>query len=198
MDFSPTTTKAGKWRTGSMRMGITAFVLRYRLGPRYHHPDRTGRRAESDPPGAQPGRGIRRSRPIALESWASRRAAIWLRRPRLTSTAAILRPQTRSIAPAAVLILPFSVIPVISFVSPYAHAGSAKNLLGDNPDPKLLEELSNELHVTPQTPPTFLFTTSEDDGCAAGKQRELLSGAAQGRGSSRNACLREGSARSWS
>ena len=52
--------------------------------------------------------------------------------------------------------------PVITLEAPYAHGGSARNLLGDNPDPKLLRELSNELHVTSQTPPTFLFTTSED------------------------------------
>ena len=35
-------------------------------------------------------------------------------------------------------------------------------LLGDNPDPKLVENLSNELQVTPQTPPTFLFHTTAD------------------------------------
>ena len=52
--------------------------------------------------------------------------------------------------------------PVITFEPPYAHSGSAKNLLGENPDPKLVEELSNERHVTAQTPPTFLFSTSED------------------------------------
>ena len=52
--------------------------------------------------------------------------------------------------------------PVITMQGPYAHSGSVKNLLGDHPDPKLLEELSNELHVSSQTPPTFLFTTSED------------------------------------
>jgi acetyl esterase/lipase len=52
--------------------------------------------------------------------------------------------------------------PVISFEPPYAHSGSAKNLLGENPDPKLIDELSNERHVTAQTPPTFLFSTSED------------------------------------
>ena len=46
--------------------------------------------------------------------------------------------------------------PVISFTS-YVHAGSRKNLLGDNPDPKLVELLSNELQVTKDTPPTFLF-----------------------------------------
>jgi dipeptidyl aminopeptidase/acylaminoacyl peptidase len=54
--------------------------------------------------------------------------------------------------------------PVISFTAPYTHQGSANNLLGENADPKLLAELSNELHVTSQTPPTFLFTTSEDSG----------------------------------
>jgi acetyl esterase/lipase len=53
---------------------------------------------------------------------------------------------------------------VISFTAPYTHKGSAQALLGDSPDPKLLEDLSNELHVTPQTPPTFLFSTSEDTG----------------------------------
>ena len=29
-------------------LGVAAFVLRYRLGPRYHHPDRTRRRATRD------------------------------------------------------------------------------------------------------------------------------------------------------
>ena len=42
-----------------------------------------------------------------------------------------------------------------------------RNLLGDNPDPKLIEELSNDLRVTPQTPPTFLFHTNADTGVVA-------------------------------
>ena len=37
-------------------------------------------------------------------------------------------------------------------------------LLGKEPDPKLIEELSNEKQVTEKTPPTFLFHTSEDKG----------------------------------
>jgi len=52
--------------------------------------------------------------------------------------------------------------PVISFTAPNTDQGSVTNLLGENPDPKLREELSNELQVKPQTPPTFLFTTSGD------------------------------------
>jgi acetyl esterase/lipase len=51
---------------------------------------------------------------------------------------------------------------VISFTAPYTHQGSKTALLGANPDPKLAEDLSSELRVTPQTPPTFLFTTTAD------------------------------------
>jgi len=54
--------------------------------------------------------------------------------------------------------------PVISFITPYVHRGSMRNLLGDNPDPKLAASLSNETQVTPQTPPTFLFHTTGDTG----------------------------------
>jgi len=42
MEVSPPTTKAGRWRTGSTPWGLTAFVLKYRLGPRYHHPIELG------------------------------------------------------------------------------------------------------------------------------------------------------------
>jgi acetyl esterase/lipase len=42
------------------------------------------------------------------------------------------------------------------------HGGSKNNLLGPNPDPKLVEFYSNEKQVTEKTPPTFLFHTAED------------------------------------
>jgi acetyl esterase/lipase len=54
------------------------------------------------------------------------------------------------------------VYPVISLSEPFAHTGSGRNLLGDNPEPKLLDYLSNEKQVTPETPPTFLVHTYED------------------------------------
>jgi acetyl esterase/lipase len=44
------------------------------------------------------------------------------------------------------------------------HAGSKKNLLGDNPDPDLVKNLSNELQVTKDTPPCFIWHTWEDKG----------------------------------
>jgi acetyl esterase/lipase len=54
--------------------------------------------------------------------------------------------------------------PVISFTTPHTHQGSKKNLLGANPDEKLVKSMSSELAVTSDTPPTFLFHTSEDTG----------------------------------
>jgi acetyl esterase/lipase len=54
------------------------------------------------------------------------------------------------------------IYPVITMTDPYTHGGSRRNLLGDNPDPKLIENLSNEKQVTGRTPPTFLAHTSED------------------------------------
>ncbi|MFA7344857.1 MAG: alpha/beta hydrolase [Terrimicrobiaceae bacterium] len=54
--------------------------------------------------------------------------------------------------------------PVITFTAPGAvEQGTRKNLLGDNPDPELAVLLSNELHVTPQTPPCFLWHTRTDE-----------------------------------
>jgi acetyl esterase/lipase len=52
--------------------------------------------------------------------------------------------------------------PVISFDPAIAHAGSVRSLLGENPAPALIQELSADLHVTGKTPPTFLFSTNAD------------------------------------
>jgi acetyl esterase/lipase len=56
------------------------------------------------------------------------------------------------------------IYPVVSFTAAWAHSGSAKNLLGDPPDPALAEDLSIEKAVSPSTPPMFLFHTQEDQG----------------------------------
>jgi acetyl esterase/lipase len=52
--------------------------------------------------------------------------------------------------------------PVISMKDGVTHGGSKRNLLGPKPEPGLVEYYSNELHVTKDTPPTFLFHTKED------------------------------------
>ncbi len=51
--------------------------------------------------------------------------------------------------------------PVITF-GEFTHKGSRRNLLGDNPDPKLVKHLSNEKQVKANTPPCFVWHTWED------------------------------------
>jgi acetyl esterase/lipase len=53
--------------------------------------------------------------------------------------------------------------PVISFNDSLSHPGSRTHLLGDHPSDKLLKEFSNELHVTKETPPTFLVHAKDDN-----------------------------------
>ncbi len=52
--------------------------------------------------------------------------------------------------------------PVISLVAAPAHRGSRLNLLGPEADPALLEKLSPERQVTAATPPAFLMHTADD------------------------------------
>lgn len=142
-------------------MNVTAFVLRYRLGPRYHHPIELG--------DAQ--RAIRLVRSRAAEfGFKPDRIGImgFSAGGHLASTAGthfdsgnpnLADPVDRVSCRPDFMILGY---PVISLTASYTHPGSATNLLGDNPDPTLRAELSNDLHVTPQTAPTFLFSTSTD------------------------------------
>jgi acetyl esterase/lipase len=51
--------------------------------------------------------------------------------------------------------------PVIT-MGPDTHDGTKRNLLGENPDPNLVELLSNERQVGNDTPPAFMFHTFED------------------------------------
>ena len=51
--------------------------------------------------------------------------------------------------------------PVIS-LGEFTHQGSKHNLLGQNPPVDLVQFLSSELQVTPQTPPCFIWHTVED------------------------------------
>jgi acetyl esterase/lipase len=54
------------------------------------------------------------------------------------------------------------IYPVITMTDPFTHQGSRQNLLGDKPDPQLIDLMSNEKQVTPQTPPCFLVHTADD------------------------------------
>lgn len=150
-------TEIARWLNS---LGISAFVLKYRLGPKYHHPAMIN--------DAQRAIRIVRTRAPSLHIQADR-IGIWgfSAGGHLASTAEThfdagnpnaADPIERAGSRPDFAILSY---PVIS-LGEYAHAGSKLNLLGPNPDPKLVEELSNDLQVTPQTPPTFLFHTTAD------------------------------------
>jgi len=54
---------------------------------------------------------------------------------------------------------------VVSIFEPFAHLGSRRNLLGERAeDMEMVEMLSPERHISEDTPPCFLFHTSEDKG----------------------------------
>ncbi|CAN5699853.1 hypothetical protein BH24ACI1_BH24ACI1_10610 [soil metagenome] len=53
------------------------------------------------------------------------------------------------------------VSPVIT-MGEYAHAGSRKNLLGENPSRQLIEKYSLEKQVTATTPPAFIVHAADD------------------------------------
>ncbi|KAL4905786.1 hypothetical protein BDW74DRAFT_177484 [Aspergillus multicolor] len=52
--------------------------------------------------------------------------------------------------------------PVISMDASITHAGSRANLLGDNPSPELVKEMSAETRVTNSTPPIFIYHSAND------------------------------------
>ncbi len=73
--------------------------------------------------------------------------------------------QVGEITDASMSVRPaFSVLiyPVISFSDRYGHRGSRDNLIGKEPSIADMEEYSNELHVTQDTPPTFLVHAFDD------------------------------------
>jgi len=58
----------------------------------------------------------------------------------------------------------FSILiyPVISMESKITNGWSRDNLLGTNPSKELIEYFSNELHVSKQTPPSFIVHSMDD------------------------------------
>ena len=141
-------------------LGITAFVLKYRLGPRYHHP--------------APMQDVARALRIVRS-----RAAEWKLDPKrigvlgfsagghVASTAGThydagnpdaMDPVERVSSRPDAMVLIYPVITMRDFT----HAGSKRLLLGENPPPELVALMSNEGQVTKDTPPTFLVHTAND------------------------------------
>lgn len=143
-------------------LGITAFVLKYRLGPRYHHPA----------PMQDAARAIRIVRASAAR-WEVDQQRIGIlgfsAGGHLASTAGThfeparadaADPIERVSSKPNLMVL---IYPVIT-MREKSHSGSRSNLLGANPSPDLITLLSNDEQVTKETPPAFLVHTMTDTG----------------------------------
>lgn len=141
-------------------LGITAFVLKYRIGPRYRHPA----------PLQDAARSIRTVRAQAAQ-WSLDPERIGIlgfsAGGHLASTAgthfdsgnpAASDPVERASSRPSLMIL---IYPVIT-MREKTHAGSRKNLIGPSPSDALVALLSNEEQVTKETPPAFLVHTLTD------------------------------------
>ncbi len=145
------------------RIGVAGFVLRYRHSPKYRHPTpmNDAQRAVRFVRANSEKFGIAKNR-VGIMGFSAG--------GHLASTVATHFDLGQENAKDAVdresCRPDFAVLcyPVISFTAEWSHAGSAKNLLGDKPDPAMLDNLSSDKQVTAETPPTFLFHTGEDTG----------------------------------
>jgi acetyl esterase/lipase len=142
-------------------VGVTTFVVRYRLGPAYHHPTMLG----------DGQRAIRIVRARAAE-WNvdARRLGVigFSAGGHLASTTGThfdagkptdADPIERASSRPDFLLL---IYPVITMRDPLAHAGSRRNLIGTEPPADLVGLMSNETQVTRETPPTFLVHSTDD------------------------------------
>jgi acetyl esterase/lipase len=54
------------------------------------------------------------------------------------------------------------IYPVITMDASFTHAGSRRNLIGENPSDDVIKRFSNELQVNEQTPPAFIVHSADD------------------------------------
>ena len=143
-------------------LGIVAFVLRYRVGPRYRHPV----------PLSDAQRALRYVRANAATFRIARERIGMLgfsAGGHLTATASTHidfgRPEAYDAVDRQSARPDFAILayPVITMIEDYCHRGSRDMLLDRSQQhPDVLVSLSAERQVTPATPPTFLFHTDSD------------------------------------
>ena len=141
-------------------LGVAAFVVQYRYSP-YHHPVEIN----------DAKRAMRYVRSHAAEFKISPdRIGVWgfSAGGHLASTLGTHYDAGNRSSPDLIervssrpdfMILAYPVIDPLGGAS----KGSFENLLGKDADPALVRELSNDLHVNAQTPPTFLMAAGDDD-----------------------------------
>lgn len=146
-----------RWLNG---LGISAFVLRYRLGPAYHHPAELGDarralrwvRAHARRLGVDPAR-------VGMLGFSAG--------GHLTALASVLPDAPKDEADSVermsgVPDAQMLIYPVISMSAPWTHRASRINLLGKDPPAALLDSLSAERRAAAGAPPAFLVHAEGD------------------------------------
>ncbi len=141
-------------------LGISAFVLKYRLGPKYNQPNQL----------LDAARAVRTIRARAKEwNLDEKRIGIlgFSAGGHLASTLSTHFDAGKTDAKDTIEKmssrpdLQILIYPVIT-MGEFTHGGSKKNLLGENPTAELIQKYSNELQVTKETPPAFLAHAMTD------------------------------------
>ena len=142
-------------------LGVTAFVLKYRHGTRHPHPQ----------PSDDATRAIRLIRQQAVTFGLNPDKIGFVgfsAGGHLASTIGTHFDSGQSQATDALNRLPsrpdfmILIYPVVSMKKGITHDGSRNNLLGKTPQLEIVNHLSNETQVSPQTPITFLVHSSDD------------------------------------
>jgi len=135
-------------------LGVAAFVLKYRLGPRYHHPAMLQDAARAIRTVRARGQnwGVDPHRVAILGFSAGRHLASTAGTHFDAGKADAEDPVERLSSRPDRLIL---VYPVIALAPPFGHRGSKQNLLGDNPPADLVHSLSNATQVSALPPRAF-------------------------------------------
>ena len=146
-----------------MEIGVTAFVLKYRIPS-----DRTAI-DKSIAPLQDAQQAIRLVRKNA-EKWGLKANKIGIMgfsaggHLAATATTHFAEKADPSVQDTISVRPDFSMLiyAVISFDSTIMHKGSRNNLIGEKPTAEMTKKFSNELRITPQTPPTFLVHAGDD------------------------------------
>ncbi len=146
--------------------GVAAFVLKYRLAPRYHYPAffqdarRAVRmvRATAEEQKVDPNRiGI-----LGFSAGGHLASTVGTHFDKGNPDADDLIERASSRPDFMILIYGN-----LTLKPEYQRWGAFEALFGDQRDPRLIESLSNETQVTPETPPAFLIHTNQDQAVSA-------------------------------
>ncbi|HYW34325.1 MAG TPA: alpha/beta hydrolase [Balneolaceae bacterium] len=150
--------KPAKWLNG---LGVTAYVLKYRHGPRYQYPApywdavramhiiRSRAKKWSIDPNRLGIMGFSAGGHLASTVGTHWKHSVPLKVDSLAHISS--RPDFMILA-----------YPVITMKNSFTHHGSRRMLLGTHPKPSLVNLLSNEDQVSQRTPPTFIVQGTND------------------------------------